>query len=146
MLMTFGKAVINTFINITWPKVCRHLLFQHLIPKSWALIWSWSPLCCDNSQNSSGKAFHEMLEHCCGELLPFSHKSISVGQLGLARSWRYNYSQRCSMGCRSVNFFHTDLDKPFLCGPRFVHGGIIMLKQERAFHKLLPQGWKHRIV
>ena len=35
--------------------------------------------------------------------------------------------------CRPVKFFHTDLDKPFLYGPRFVHGGIVMLKQERAF-------------
>jgi hypothetical protein len=24
---------------------------------------------------------------------------------------------------RSVKFFHTNLDKPFLYGPRFVHGG-----------------------
>ena len=26
-----------------WPKVCGYLRMQHLIPKSWALIWSWSP-------------------------------------------------------------------------------------------------------
>uniref|UniRef100_A0A8C7DPG1 Proprotein convertase subtilisin/kexin type 5a n=1 Tax=Oncorhynchus kisutch TaxID=8019 RepID=A0A8C7DPG1_ONCKI len=26
--------------------VCGHMLDEHLIPKSWALIWSWSPLCC----------------------------------------------------------------------------------------------------
>ena len=25
--------------------------------------------------------------------------------------------------CRPVKFFHTDLDKPFLHVPRFVHGG-----------------------
>ena len=48
--------------------------------------------------------------------------------------------------CRPVKFFHTDLDKPFLYGPRFVDRGIVMLKQERAFPKLLPQSWKHRIV
>ena len=48
--------------------------------------------------------------------------------------------------CRPVKFFHTDLDKPFLYGPCFVHGGIVMLKQERAFPKLLPQRWKHRMV
>jgi hypothetical protein len=34
--------------------------------------------------------------------------------------------------CRPVKFFHTDLDKPFLYGPRFVHAGIVMLKQERT--------------
>ena len=73
----------NTFITFQcmrklhhWPKVCGHLLILHLIPKSWALIWSLSLLCCYNSLHSSGKAFHEMLEHCCGDLLPFSHKSI----------------------------------------------------------------------
>ena len=38
-----------------------------------------------------------------------------------------------------VQYFHINLDKPFLYGPRFVHGGIVMLKQERAFPKLLPQ-------
>ena len=36
--------------------------------------------------------------------------------------------------CRPVKFFHTDLNKPFLYGPR-----IVLLKQERAFPKLLPQ-------
>ena len=40
--------------------------------------------------------------------------------------------------CRPVKFFHTDLDKSFLYEPHFVHGGIVMLKQERAFLKLLP--------
>ena len=38
--------------------------------------------------------------------------------------------------CRPVKFFHTNLNKPFLYGPRFVHRGIVMLKQERAFPKL----------
>jgi hypothetical protein len=47
---------------------------------------------------------------------------------------------------RAVKFFHTDLDKPFLYGPHFMDRGIVMLKQERAFPKLLPQSWKHRIV
>jgi hypothetical protein len=40
-----------------------------------------------------------------------------------------------------VNFFYTVLNKPFLYGPRFVHGGIVMLKQESGFTKLLPQRW-----
>ena len=47
--------------------------------------------------------------------------------------------------CRPVKFLHTNLDKLVLYGPRFVHGGIVMLKQERAFPKLLHQSWKHRI-
>ena len=77
-----------------------------------------------------------------------------VGQLGLVRSRHSNSSQRCSMGLRSglcrgqsssstpisTNHFCMDLA---LClyGP-----GIVMLKQERAFPKLLPQSWKHRII
>ena len=44
--------------------------------------------------------------------------------------------------CRRVKIF----DKPILYGLRFVHGGIVMLKLEKAFPKLLPQSWKHRIV
>ena len=48
--------------------------------------------------------------------------------------------------CRSVKFFHTGLDKPFPHGPSFVHGGVVMLKQERAFPKLLPQSQKHKII
>ena len=48
--------------------------------------------------------------------------------------------------CGPVKFFHTYFDKPFLYGHRFVHVGIVLLQQERAFSKLLPQGWKHRIV
>ena len=41
--------------------------------------------------------------------------------------------------CRPVKFFHTYLDNPFLHGPRFVHWGIVMLKQKRAFPKLLAE-------
>ena len=32
--------------------------------------------------------------------------------------------------CRPVKFFHTDLNKPFLYEPRFVHMDIVMLKQK----------------
>ena len=45
---------IDGFIHTTWPKVCGHLLVKHLIPKSWALIWSWPHLCCHNSLHTSG--------------------------------------------------------------------------------------------
>jgi hypothetical protein len=74
-----------------------------------------------------------MLEHFCRDLIPFSHKSISVvghGCLpyGLARSRLSNSSQRVEVRalCRPVKFFHTDLDKPFLYGPCFVHASIVM--------------------
>ena len=51
--------------------------------------------------------------------------------------------------CMPVMYFHNDLDKPFLYGPSFVQGGIVMLKQERAFPncvQLLVASWKHIIV
>jgi hypothetical protein len=48
--------------------------------------------------------------------------------------------------CWPVKYFHINLNKYFLDGPCFVHGGIVMLKLERTFPKLLPQSWKHRIV
>jgi hypothetical protein len=38
--------------------------------------------------------------------------------------------------CRPVKFFHTNLGKPFLLGTPFVHGGIVMLKQERASYRM----------
>jgi hypothetical protein len=41
--------------------------------------------------------------------------------------------------CRPVKFFHTDLNKQFLYVPHIVHGGIVMLKQERAFPKMAEQ-------
>jgi len=43
--------------------------------------------------------------------------------------------------CRPVKFFHTDLDTPFLYGLHFVHGDMVMLKQERAF----PQTVFHKV-
>ena len=60
-----------------------------------------------------------------------------VWRVVLARSWRSNSSQRRLMGLRSglwrpVTFFHTNLNKPFLSGPRFVHGDIFMQKQEQG--------------
>ena len=48
--------------------------------------------------------------------------------------------------CMPGKFLHTDLDKMFLYGPHLVHEGIVIMKQERSFPKLLPQSWKHRIV
>ena len=112
-------------------------------------------ICCYNSLHSSGKAFHQMLEHWKQVPAAFSHKSISeVGH----RCWAIRPGSACQFIpkvfnrvedralCRPVKFFHTDLDKQFLYGPCFVHGGIVMLEQERAFPKLLPQNWKHRII
>ena len=88
-----------------------------------------------------------MLDHCYGDLLPFSHKSISeVGRPAFKCIPKVFDGVEVRALCRPVKFFHRDLDKPFLYGPRFVHGIIVMLEQERAFPKLLLQSWKHRII
>ena len=88
-----------------------------------------------------------MLEYCSRDLLPFSHKSISeVGHLCWAirtgSQSAFQFIPKLFDGVevralwRPVKFFQPDLDKAFLCGTRFVHGGIVT--QERAFPKLLP--------
>jgi hypothetical protein len=132
-------------IYTTWPKVCGHLLVKHLIPKSWALQWSWSTLCCYNLLGRlSTRCWNIAAE------LWFSNKSISeVGhwcwaiRTGLQSAFQFIPKVfdvvEVRALCRPVKFFHTDLDKLFLYGPCFVYGGIVMLKQERAFTKLLPQ-------
>jgi hypothetical protein len=35
---------LNGFVKHYMTKVCGHLLVEHLIPESWAVIWSWSPV------------------------------------------------------------------------------------------------------
>ncbi len=48
--------------------------------------------------------------------------------------------------CKPVKFFNTKLRKQFRYGDGFVHGDIVMLKQERSFTKLFTQSWKYSIV
>ena len=63
-----------------------------------------------------------MLEHYCGDF----------GQLGLVTQSVFQFIPKVFDGvevkamCSPVKFFHTDLDKLFLYGPRFVHMGIVM--------------------
>jgi hypothetical protein len=105
----------------TGPRVCGHLLVEHLIPKSWALI--------------TASTFLRMLStrcwnHCCGDLVPFSHKGISeVGHgcwtIRPGSQSAFQFIPKVFDGveikalCRPVKFFHTDLNKLFLYGPRF---------------------------
>ena len=114
------------------------------------------PLCCYNSLHFSGKAFlidvGTLPRGTCfhSDTRALVRSDTDVGRLGLARSRRSDSSQRCSMGLRSglvagqssssVSTNHLCMDLA-LCT-----GGILMLKQERAFTKLLPQSWKHRII
>ena len=141
----------------TWPTVSGHLLVEHLIPKSRALIWSWSALCCYNSFHSSGRFSTRCWNIAAGTCFHSATRALlksgtDVGWLGLTCSQRSNWSQRCSMGLKPClfagqSFTSTAIsDKQFLYGPRFVHGVIVMLKQEMAFPKLLPQSWKHRLI
>ena len=74
-----------------------------------------------------------MLEHCCGDLLPFSRKSISEVGHG-CRAIRpgsqstFQFMPKVFDGvevkalCRPVKFFHTDLNKPFPYGPLCARG------------------------
>ena len=133
----------------TWPKVCGHLV-KHLIPKSLALIWSWFPFA----------AILGRISTRCWNIAAqtFFHSATSISEVG-HWCWAFRPGSQSAFQfipkvfdgvevralCRPVKFFHTHLDKPLLCGPYFVHGGIVILKQERAFPKLLPQRWKHRI-
>ena len=123
---------------------------SNLIPKSWALIWSWSPPAITAStllgrlstrcwNIAAGTYFHlarKALEksgtdwvirpglHSVFQVIPKMFDGVEVRAL-----------------CRPVKLFHIDLNEPLLYGPCFV-----MLKQERAFPKLLSQSGKHIIV
>lgn len=110
------------------------MIVEYLSPKPWALI------CCFNSFHPSGKVLHNIIESgyktCCHPDTTASVRSArDVGQEGLICSWCSNSSHGCWMGsavkalCR---FIHTKLTKPFLYGPGFAHGSIVMLKQERG--------------
>jgi hypothetical protein len=109
--------------------------------------WSWSPpfaviiasillgrLSSRNCNIAVGTCYHSSIK-------ALERSGTDVGRLGLTRSRRSNSPQRCLIWvdvrtlCRSFKFFLANLDKPFLYGPRFVHGGIVMLKRERG----LPQ-------
>ena len=96
-----NKALIYT----TWPTVCGHLLVEQLIPKSWALIWSWSPFAAITSSTLL-EGFPLDVGPLLQGLASIQPQSLvrsgtDVGRLGLARSWRSNSSLRCSMGLRS---------------------------------------------
>ena len=90
----------------TWPKVCGYLFFKHLIPKTWPLIWSWSPLCCYNSLHSSGRLSTRCWNIAAGTCFHSATRALvrsdtDHGQLALAHNWHSNSSQRCSMGLTS---------------------------------------------
>ena len=77
----------------------KSMLVKHLIPKSWALIWSWSPLCCYNSLHSSANIAAGTCFHSATKALV--SLDTYVVRLGLARSRPSNSSQRCLIYLRS---------------------------------------------
>ena len=126
----------------TWPKVCGHLQVEHLIHKWWALIWSWSP------PPSAIIASTLLGRHCCGDVLPFSHKRISeVGHWcwafrpGSQSVFQFIPGVQWGWGQGSVQVSQVIPHRSrqaisvwtSLCAR-----GIVMLKQKRSFPKLLP--------
>ena len=143
--------------HTTWPKVCGQLLLEHLILKSWALIWSpfvsikastlLGRLCTRCWNIAAGTCFHSATR-------VLVRLGTDVGRLGLAHSrWSYS-SQRGSMGLRSglcagqSSYFTPILTNHFCMDLILCMGALSfwILKQERALPKLLPQSWKHRTI
>ena len=97
----------NRHTYTTWPKVCGHLLVEHLIPKSWELIWSWAPFTAITAstllERLSTRCWNIAARTCFHSATSALVRSGTVvGLLGLVRSRRSNSSQRCSKGLRSV--------------------------------------------
>lgn len=129
------------------PRVCGHLI----VTPVWACWTSYSktmgitiefPHQAPNSLHSSRK----ILELSLWNLGLFSLRSPALqstfqiiprvfGRLGVRPLW-----------LRPLEFLHTNLIKRCLYEAGFVHKGTVMLQQKRTYPKLVPQGWKYRIV
>lgn len=134
-----GIMYVQGFVG-TWSSHLYELV-GHLIPKPWALLLS-SPHQAPNSLHSSRK----ILELSLWNLGLFSLRSPALqstfqiiprvfGRLGVRPLW-----------LRPLEFLHTKLIKRCLYEAGFVHKGTVMLQQKRTYPKLVPQGWKYRIV
>ena len=76
---------------------------------------------------------------------PRVRSHTDVGWEGLALTLCSNSAQRCRVEVRTL-CIHTKLSHPCLYGLCFVHWCTVMLEQEGAIPKLLPQSWGHGIV
>ena len=93
---------LKQLLYTTLPKVGGHLLIKHLNPKSWSLIWSWSPLCSTLLGKLSTRHWNIAAGTCFHSATRALLRSgTDVGWLGLARIRRSNSSHRCLMGWRS---------------------------------------------
>ena len=138
----------------TWPKICGHLPYEsvgHPISEPWAWIWSRPPphFAAVTASTRLGRLSTRFWSVSVGNLCPFSRKTICKVRHWCC-DWRYNFSQRFSVGLRSVvcaglsSSSTTNLSNH--APPCLVHRGTVMLEQERDFPKLFPQSWKHTIV
>ena len=90
--MRQDSSYYNNWIPRNWGEKRGKILKQHLIPESWALIWSWSPVCCYNSLYSrcwniaTGICFHLATR-------ALVKSGTDVGRLGLAHSRCSNSGQ-----------------------------------------------------
>ena len=119
-------------------------------------ILTWSHLCCYNSSHSSGNSFHQMLEHCWGDLPPFSHRCISeVGRWcwvlrpGSQSAFQFIPKVRLGWGQGSVQTSQVLPHKSWqtisvwtsLCARGHCH-----TETGKSLPKTVATSWKHRII
>ena len=90
----------------TWPKVCGHPLVEHLIPKSWALIWSWSPFAAITASTLKSRLSTRYWNVAVGTCFHSGTRALmrsgtDVGRLSLARSRCSNSFRWFLVGLRS---------------------------------------------
>ena len=94
------------FFYTTWPKVCGHLLVEHLIPKSETLNMELlHPLLLITASTLLGRLSATCWKIAAGTCFHSATRALvrlgtDFGWLGLARSLRSHSSQRSSMGLK----------------------------------------------
>lgn len=131
----------------TFVRWCLDLLKP--LPNSGSHVHSY------NSLYSSKKAFHCMLEHGCGDLLPFSHKNICEVRHGC---WTMYPGSQLPLKIisavldgaevialsRAVRLFLTKVGNTFISGHVFYTGSLSGWGGKMVLFKLIQQ--KHRIL
>lgn len=113
-----------------------YVVVGHPITKPEALIRIWSPLYCYNN-------LHSILE-CVSEFEPIQLQEQwhRCQETRSGSQWAFQFIPKVFKGIeiRPSKFFHTNLAKLYIRGPRFGHRGTVTLAEERAVSILLPQG------
>lgn len=129
-----------------WSKVCghraitqTHMLLECPFHEAWALIWSWSSICCYKSLHKLEEGFllHFracFLHHCIKALVRFG---THVGQEGARTRCSFRFIPKAFNRvevraiCRPLPLqrLHFNLSKVCNHGARFVHRGLVMLEQ-----------------